>query len=68
MDSLHFYLYHLFDCGYRIEGTYVVNECYASGINTNNQYFDSKFSRIYHAMNQRKDSREIFIIIDHKKH
>ena len=56
-DTLHFYLYHLFDVGLRVfkgeeekgeDGDIKYNEL------KNTQYFDKEFARIHHAINQRK--------------
>eukprot|EP01083_Nonionella_stella_P234825 826319_1 len=61
LDSFHFYLMHLFECGMRTE----TNDIDQKGdedeqMDDDNQYFDARFARISRAINQRQHIRLAF--------
>ena len=61
MDSLHFYLLHLFDCGLRVKrDENKENEDTKIQENDNDDVFDVAFDRIAKAVNQRKSVRDFF--------
>eukprot|EP01084_Bolivina_argentea_P253540 425928_1 len=53
MDSLHFYIFHLFDCGFRIIETNDSNNEIKQDTN-DSEYFDAAFARVSKRINDRK--------------
>eukprot|EP01084_Bolivina_argentea_P054605 100134_1 len=54
MDSLHFYLFHLFECGLREKKLDLNNDDINSEERKDDDYFDAEFSRLHKSMNERK--------------
>ncbi len=46
MDSIHFYMFHLYDCGLRVSKIEDANEDTKDENKTNNEYFDAGLSRL----------------------
>eukprot|EP01083_Nonionella_stella_P185725 677925_1 len=56
MDSVHCYLYHLYDMGLRVKLDQAPPHSVSDSNEEKNTYFDDAFSRMYETINQRKQS------------
>eukprot|EP01084_Bolivina_argentea_P044780 82392_1 len=61
MDSLHFYMFHLFECGFRVIETNESNNNNKMKENKNNsEYFDAAFAKVSNYINDRKHITAVF--------
>ena len=53
LDSLHFYFYHIFDCGYRVKAEEEIEKEEEEQKQDENEYFDKELARLNKAIRQR---------------